>query len=410
MTSKIRAALRRARLRKDPTPLHFAFADRIDLLDGARWDAVTAGRGLLLGRPYFRALESALPPNLDVRYALVCRGDEPVAALAMQLVELAPERLRRSAPSTGLRRLAARAVAKVTELVAGRVLVLGNLLTYGNHGVAIAPGCEADPAIWHGIAEAAYRVRRAEKHTGSADFVLVKDLTGDQLAGSAMLREFGYRSVETEPNMVLALDATWRGHDDYLAALTGKYRKNVKARVLKPIEQAGIAVEPIADVPKVAERLQQLYLSVHENASLRPVTLGADYWPALARGAGPAVRFAGLRRGDTWLGFIVTLLADDATALGYHIGFDREAAGELPLYLRLLHRTVEDALALGARRLSLGRTALEPKAMLGARPEPLHVWVRHRQGVLNTALRGLLGRIHHDVAPERNPFGDAAEA
>jgi hypothetical protein len=30
--------------------------------------------------------------------------------------------------------------------------------------------------------------------------------------------------------------------------------------------------------------------------------------------------------------------------------------------------------------------------------------VRHRQPVLNKLMRGLLGRIHHDEAPERNPF------
>jgi Acetyltransferase (GNAT) domain len=140
------------------------------------------------------------------------------------------------------------------------------------------------------------------------------------------------------------------------------------------------------------------------------VTLGADYWPALARAAGGRARFAALTRGDAMLGFIVTLRDDGDTAIGYHVGFDRAAAAELPLYLRLLQRSVEDGIALGAKRLSLGRTALEPKAMLGAKPEPLHVWVRHRQPVLNKLMRALLGRIHHDEAPERNPFGKASEA
>jgi hypothetical protein len=96
---------------------------------------------------------------------------------------------------------------------------------------------------------------------------------------------------------------------------------------------------------------------------------------------------------------------DGETAIGYYIGFDRTAAAEgLPIYLRLLHATVADAIAWRCTRLSLGRTALEPKAGLGARPEPMAVWVRHRVAPLNWILRGLLGAVPHAEAPERSPF------
>jgi hypothetical protein len=410
VSPSIKAAIRRARFRKQPAPLRFAFADRIDFLDGARWDRVTAHRGVLMQRAYFRELERARPANLDLRYALLCREDEPVAALAMQLVAVDGSSLRRDQPRAGLRGLAARAVGQVTERLVARVLVVGNVLTYGNHGIAIAPGLEREPDVWHGIGEAAYRVRRAEKHAGSADFVLVKDLTAAEMTDSRLLHDLGFRPVATEPNMVLALAPGWRGHADYLAALSSKYRKTVRTRVLEPIDAAGLVLAPIADVVAASARLHELYLAVHDHAKLRPVTLGPGYWAALQRGAGDRVRFAGLSRRDRLVGFIVTLRDDGDTAIGYHIGFDREVAAELPLYLRLLHRTIEDGIALGARRVSLGRTALEPKAMLGAKPEPLHVWVRHRQPVLNKLLRALLSRIHHDEAPERNPFGKEARA
>ena len=104
------------------------------------------------------------------------------------------------------------------------------------------------------------------------------------------------------------------------------------------------------------------------------------------------------------LGF-VTALRDGKTAIAYYIGFDRDASAEgLPLYLRLLHATIADAIDWGCKRLSLGRTALEPKAALGAKPEPMSVWIRHRVPALNWLLRGLLGAVPHAEAPERNPF------
>lgn len=59
---------------------------------------------------------------------------------------------------------------------------------------------------------------------------------------------------------------------------------------------------------------------------------------------------------------------------------------------------------MGAKSLSLGRTALEPKARLGAKPQRMEVWMRHRQPVLNQLTRRLLGLVPHDEAPDRNPF------
>jgi len=64
----------------------------------------------------------------------------------------------------------------------------------------------------------------------------------------------------------------------------------------------------------------------------------------------------------------VTSLRDGETAVGYNIGFDRQAALEIPLYLRLLNAVVEDAIDLGGlrlSRLSLSRTALETKSASG---------------------------------------------
>jgi hypothetical protein len=114
-----------------------------------------------------------------------------------------------------------------------------------------------------------------------------------------------------------------------------------------------------------------------------------------------------LRRDGKLAGFVVTL-KDRDLAVGYHIGFDRDAAKDAPLYLRLLHAVVEDAISLGCRRLSLGRTALEPKARLGATPEPMEVWIKHRTKGVHLLLGRLLAAHDHAEAPERNPFKKSA--
>ena len=284
-----------------------------------------------------------------------------------------------------------------------RMLVAGNLLSWGFHGIAFAPNSDA-AAIWPGVAEALYRLRRAERLTGGADFTMVKDLTPREAAVEA-LKRFSYRALETEPNMVLPLDPAWRTHDDYLSALDSKYRKKVKDQA-KKLTAAGCTLESLdaAGVTAAAARLHELYLAVQAGASVRLVTIQPSYFPALAHAAGDEFRCTVIRRGAEILGFVTTV-RDGATAVGYYIGFDRAAAAEgIPLYLQLLHATIRDALAWRCTRLSLGRTALEPKAGLGAKPEPMKVWLRHRVPAMNWMIRSLLEAVPHAEPPERNPF------
>jgi hypothetical protein len=392
--------------RHRPTGFGFAFADRIAYLDPRRWDEVTAGGSIFLRRDILRVIEEHGPDNVRPRYAMIFRDDNPIAALAAQVVTITGDCLshEKEAPrSEGklLRRVLAPVAKSASAGLQDRMLVAGNLLSWGFDGIAFAPG--EDPSqLWPGVAEALYRIRRSELRTGRSDLVMMKDFS-DRQTGTDVLRRFSYRPLETEPNMVLAIDPSWRNYDDYLAALDAKYRRNARDQA-KKLAGAGCSLEPLTDLAAHSHRLHDLYLSVHRNASVRLVTLTPRYLPAMAAALGENFRCNAVRKGNELLGF-VTSIRDGDTAIGYYIGFDRDAAAAgLPIYLRLLHATIGDAIGWGCRRLSLGRTALEPKAALGAKPEPTSVWLRHRVPALNWMLRGVLGAVPHNEAPERNPF------
>jgi predicted N-acyltransferase len=419
---RVRAQLARRRetrrtLRR-PSGFRIAIADTIVQLDRDQWDDVVDGESWFFSRDYLAMLERVPPAVVEPRYALISDELGPVAAVVLQWAEVDGTRLRPLAKAGGeddelnpLRRLVDKlsrpARAAFANRLRERVLVCGNLLTYGQHAVAMAPDVEPD-SVWPAVAEVLYRVRRAEKLAGQAGFVLIKDIPLAGNTGVSQLEGLGYRGIETEPNMVLALDPAWKTHDDYLAGLASKYRSAVKNQILQPIAKSGLTVRAYTPVGALAQRTHALYLGVHENAGLRPFTLHPDYFAELAATAGSRVRFSGLFAGphdtpEALLGFIATL-ADVDEALGYHIGFSQDATPGLPLYLRLLHASVADAIALGARSLSFGRTALEPKARLGAKPQEMQVWLRHRQPVFNQIVRRLVGFAHHAEAPETNPF------
>lgn len=373
-----------------------ALAERVDFLDGAAWDGVTRASSLFLGRAFLRTLE-AHPPTTHASFvrALLYREGEPVAALAAQTVELSLSAL--AAP--GSKRARAARVLPIDE----RVLVCGNLLSCGQHGVAFAPGTEVQGA-WPGVAHALERMRRMDDQAGDASLVVVKDAPRAKFAGAASLAASAYRAVETEPDMVLDLRKGWRTFDDYLASLASSYRKAARG-IAKDVDAAGAAVERVHDVEREAARLHALYLQVHERQKMRVAALDPRFLPALAEALGDDLRVIGVRRAGVLEGF-ACCVRDGDTAIGWFLGYDGAAAAEYPVYLRLLHALVAEAIDLRCARLSLGRTALEPKARLGARPEALSVWVKHRIPALNVALRGLAHVVTHDEPPVRSPFKD----
>lgn len=403
----IAAARDRHVARHRPTGFRFALADRVGFLNPTHWDAVTGDRRFFLRRPVLEAIEQNCPANLSPRYALIYDEDSPVAAVAAQMVDISganvwsktegeTERKGRS-----LSRALAPAAQRIVARLEQRVLVAGNLMSWGFNGIAFADGI--NPAdVWPGIAEALYRIRRAENLAGQTNLILVKDVTPSEPHAEA-LRTFSYRPLETEPNMVLQIEPAWKSYDDYLGALDAKYRRNARDQI-KKLAAAGCTLETLPDLTPHAAEIHRLYQTIQSKASVKLVSLPESFLPALAKAAPDHFRCTIIRRGEQILGFISTL-RDGDTAVGYYIGFDRDAAAEgIPLYLRLLHTTIADAIHWRCKRLSLGRTALEPKAALGAKPEPMSVWLRHRVPAMNWLVRGMLDAVPHAEAPERNPF------
>ncbi|MEK8030093.1 GNAT family N-acetyltransferase [Ideonella sp. DXS29W] len=393
----------RRQARRTTSGFRLVLSDRIDFVHPEHWDAL-ASQTVFLSRPYLKVLEDHGPDNVEPRYAMAYDSDHrPVAIMLFQRVKVGGDRLRKP---TSQRRLLDKPIAGLQE----HLLLCGNLLVWGARSIALAPGVDL-ALVWQGVGEAAYRLRRADKLLGESDVVMIKDYAAGASVTKESLRLLGYRSVETEPDMVLQLKPEWNRFDDYLASLTSGYRSSAK-KLQKDCAAAGISMRliDVAEMQARQDELHALYEQVHHGQSLRLATLSPGYLPALAEMLGDRFVCRVAEQDGRLVGF-VTSVADGDTAVGYYIGYDRATNGEAPVYLTLLQSTVEDAITFRAKRLSLGRTALEPKAKLGCQPEPLACAVRHRVSALNLLVSALVRTAAHDEPPQRSPFKkDKAEA
>lgn len=399
----IKSAQARHLERHRPSGFQIALSESIQHLRPDHWDALASQASAFQSRAYLEVLEAHCPENVRMRYGLIYLEGRPVASIVAQAVHVRGDHLSAPPAKENPATLAARkSLAKVNA----RILVCGNLLSWGFHGVAFAPDQDRE-AIWPGVAEALYRLRRSDKLFGESPLMMVKDLTDDVDVQAGAMRRFSYRPFETEPNMVLDLEPAWKNFDDYLAGLRSTYR-NAAKKVRKDCESAGIRMEHLdaAAMDARSSEILALYHQIHDQQKLRLVSLRESYLPALAKGLGEMFRTqAAFDASGQMVGFISTL-KDGEGAVGYYIGFDKAtAATGVPLYLRLLQAIIEDALAMGAKSVSLGRSALNPKASLGAKPQPMRCLIRHRIPALNFILKGLLTQLPDpDLPPERNPF------
>ena len=390
-----------------PGRWEFNLSEELDDQPPGAWDALAESGSLFLRPAFLKVVERAGPVNLQPCYATVLRDGRPVAAVSAQRIELAGKQLRSFLRSLEGSPRSSGAVQRIAisglRNCGARVLVCGSALSCGLHGIMFRQG--EDPALmWHAVVEALERIRDADDLTGATDVLLVKDVPPDLPSARDALTARGYRPIDNEPNMVLPVDPSWKTHRDYLSSMASKYRRSFE-KVLRRVEESGYRTEPLDDIASCASELHRLYLHLQRRAKLRPVALPEEFLPTLAEALGESFRCMVLRDGAERLVGFVTVIHDGDTAVGYFMGYDPKVNRIVPVYLRLLHAVVEEALRAGRHFVSFGRTALDPKARLGAEPVPLSVWVRHQQPSLHTAIERWLPTALFEKVPTRRPFG-----
>lgn len=364
--------------------VQFALAERLSHLDAAAWNELTKDAGVFMKRPFLTALERVLPANVSPRYALIYDGDEAIAAMSMQLVRVeGRSAISSNTPLSGL-----------TQLFDERALVLGSLAGWGDTGLAIKPGADSE-LVWSEALRVMDKLRRFEKSEGVVNVSFVKDAARDD--DEHALRKRGYQRAPSGPDMLLDLDPAWRGLEGYLSSLASKRRRAVK-KTIEDLEAAGYRMRRLTleDLQAHESRLDELYGQVWANAEVRPLRLSGKFFVELQRQLGDDCVVMGLERTESGVldGFGVCLRSG-STCVGYYLGYDKSV--EAPLYLRLLISILEQGIGWRCARVSMGRTAEEPKARLGAVPGSAALWVKHRTPPFNWAVGAILGTIE---APE----------
>lgn len=385
--------------------MHFNSAHDIPVND---WNELLQSQNSFLSLEYLSALEDAHDNGLELRYVMFQNAqNEYIGLAAFQITHFITSN---DAYSSKLLKWLNQATQYIRRGHIHNVLICGNALATGEHGY-----CFLSPTDTNGIVQisedekvrlvfdAMLNISADEKKRGKRICAMVaKDFYPHSKGFSDALAKRRFSSFQVDHNMVMPIHSSWKTFDDYLAALSTKFRTKAKS-AYKKSEQLRELRMTAEDVIRFAPRMQQLYENVYERADFR---LGKMNVKALAEMiAQMPERFfvTGLLLNDELVGFCSAMKSNE-TLEAHVIGIDYECNREHGVYQRMLYKYINLAIESQCIRIVYGRTAAEIKSTVGAMPVDLTCCVFHPRKISNALLTLILNYVKPSDYPHRNPW------
>jgi hypothetical protein len=217
-----------------------------------------------------------------------------------------------------------------------------------------------------------------------ASLIVLKEFPSRLRPLFARFTERGYLRIPSMP--YTALDLSFSNFEEYMQTrLSYTFRKNLR-RKLKKTEGMPITMEAVTDITPFIDELYPLYLQVYERSDLNFEKLTREYLCRIGREAPDKTRFFIWRLSGRAVAFSVCSLHKDGFWDEY-IGMDYKVALDLHLYFVTFRDLVNWCCANGVARYYSSALNYDPKYHLRFDLEPMDLYVRHTNNVVNRLFR-----------------------
>jgi predicted N-acyltransferase len=203
--------------------------------------------------------------------------------------------------------------------------------------------------------------------------------------------------------MVFEIHKDWASEQDYINALSKKYRDQYK-RARKKADGIVKQKMSLADIKKYEDVIYDLYFHVAKNAPFNTFFLARNHFSFFKEIMKDDFLFYGYFLEEKLIGFN-TLIKNGNAMDTYFLGYDETIQREKMLYLNMLYDMIAYSINHGFNEVVFARTALEIKSSVGAKPVKMYGLITHS----NTLINHNIGRLFNYLEPktdwqERNPF------
>jgi predicted N-acyltransferase len=281
-----------------------------------------------------------------------------------------------------------------------KLLICGNTFVSGEHGIFIKKNNDKKIIIKE-LAKAILHFVNVDKHL-KIDAFLLKDFINESLFIADELKDYSYNAFSVEPNMVLQIDENWRIFDDYLAAMKTKFR--VKAK--KAIQlSAAIQIENVTleNIENQLPKMTELYKKVATNAAFNLGDFNLATYKDFKENLGENYILKTYWLEDKMIGFMSGIINQNSLD-AHFVGIDYHLNREFAIYQKMLYNYIEIAINRNLKTINFGRTASEIKSSVGAEPQDLTMYLRHKKSITNKILKLFLQRVQPTPFHQHFPF------
>ncbi len=382
------------------TAVEVSLYDHIASVPQSDWLRFTQHQGPLLQPDYLQLLEATLQGEMEFIYALVRRGGDLIGVSYFQVVRFKGTNLTAYFPDNneGIKNKLLNLTKGLVARIDVPLLVSGNLFITGEQGISFLPEYTVQERSYF-LAHTIDHILSQRRHIKA---VLMPDMyepVGD--FDEAFLR-YHYKRIYVESDMSMRLPQEWHSFDDYLGAISSKYR--VRAKKIISTSHQLVARELTADeLEQNMDKVYQLYRCVADKADFNIAKLPKEYYPAQLRQSPDMYKVFGYFLEGQMVGFMSLFILPYKTEVHY-CGIDYSINKEHNLYQRMLYDVVKYATGHNLRLLHFGRTAPEVKSTIGAIPQPMYGYLKHRNPAVNWLMGFFTGRLKPRHYVLRSPF------
>ncbi len=286
---------------------------------------------------------------------------------------------------------------------ASHVLFIGNNMLTGQNAFALAD--EKDKTqVLQTLKEASLELRKHFKASGlPIHLISFKDFYPEEVSDFQLPEFQKSYQFSSQPNMVFDIDPSWKSEQDYINALTKKYRDQYK-RARKKAEGLEKRKMHLEEIKEQEETIYDLYLHVAKNAPFNTFFLAKNHFSTFKRILKDRFLFYGYFLDGKLIGFN-TLIKNGTAMDTYFLGYDDSIQKEKMLYLNMLYDMIAYSINKGFKEVIFARTALEIKSSVGAKPIQMAGYIEHANPMLNRCMKRVFDYLEPETLwQQRSPF------
>ena len=364
----------------------------------SNWN-IFANDTIFLQKSFLLALEQSTPSNMRNYYVEFFSDSNLIGIALFQHIDLksiTPFQVKEI-------NLKSRISSWALNSFASSILFIGNNLMSGQNAFRFSSKV-ALKIKYQLLADSADALRKQLKSYGKKVHITVwKDFEKLETIQTEKHISTKFYKFAIQPTMVFTLPPSIESESDYINLLSKKYKDQYK-RARKKAGEIEKRQLTVSEIQHYEMRLYELYLTTVANASFNTFYLPKNHFRTMKNILGDSFQVYAYFLNTKLIGFN-TIIKNSNTLEPYFLGYDAEQQKSRLLYLNMLYDIIGYASAKNFQKIAFGRTALEIKSSVGAKPVELFGFIKHSNPVLNIFIAKIFMSLEPKVEWKvRNPF------